>query len=72
MLVTVDTSDLLHFAGFKVPDVEVAAAGGEEDTGVVGMECGCRERSLADVQGSEERVGFRCRRRSDNVVEVEG
>jgi len=58
VLVSIHTGHLLDGAGVEVPDVEVAAAGGEEDAGVgrVGVEGRGREGRVLDVQGEEERV----------------
>lgn len=62
MLVRVDTGYFFDGAGAQVPDVEVAAAGAEEDSGVVlrGVECGGCKRGILYVERGEERVWWVC------------
>lgn len=50
--------DFLHFAAREVPDVEVAAAGGEEDARGSGVEEGGGEGGGFEVEGGEEGVGL--------------
>ena len=56
-LVPVHAADFFDFPGFEVPDVEIAAAAGEEDFGTIlgGEEGGC-EGGGADVEGLDEGV----------------
>ena len=56
VLVSVDAGDFFDASGVEVPDVEVAAAGGEEDARVEGMEGGGAEGCAFDVEGGEEWV----------------